>query len=327
MSESQSKNGDNNGKFKCKICNNDSGNELIIAHERQLGLGDQFEYILCSECKCLQIKEIPGNMDRYYPSDYYSFMEPVFPTKLNRFNFFLKKSLINYYMGNTDITGFFLSSVFDHPFPWLRKREIDFNSKILDIGSGAGRKLLSMQRSGFKNITGLDPFIAEDIIYPGNLKIFKKEISDIDDKFDFITLHHSFEHMPDPLMAIKQISRLLKPEGTALIRVPVSDSYAWHTYREFWVGLDAPRHLFLHTPKSINHLLNDTDLKIDEITYESGAFQFTGSEKYKRNLTLDTPDTIFSRKELKKFHAKAKELNRNSMGDSACFYLKKTGKN
>lgn len=309
--------------LKCKICGNESDNELIVATERLLGLGDKFDYFVCSKCFCLQIKDIPENIEKYYPSSYYSYHEAKFPSKLNRFNFFLKKSLIKYYMGYFDLTGFMLSYIFEHPFPWIRNKEINFDSKILDVGSGSGRKLLSLQRSGFVNLTGIDPFINEDIYYKNGLKILKKDISEIKEKYDFIMLHHSFEHMPNPEQIVKHISRLLNSDGCALIRIPVSDSYAWHKYREYWVGLDAPRHFFLHTPESMKILLNKTDMKIDEIVFDSTEFQFTGSEKYLRNLPFSTPDHIFTKKEFRQFKKEAKKLNANNQGDAACFYLKK----
>jgi SAM-dependent methyltransferase len=309
--------------IKCKICNNESGNELIVLQERQLGLGDKFDYIVCANCRCIQIKDFPSNMDRYYPAEYYAFDEPEFPSKLNWFNAFLKKSLINYYMGYTDPVGFMLSFVFEHPFPWIRKRQIDFNSKILDVGTGAGRKLLSLQRSGFRDLTGIDPYISGDMKYDNGVKILKKDISEIDEKYDFITLHHSFEHMPDPWNVVKHLDRLLNPEGMVIIRIPVADCHAWYKFREFWVGLDAPRHFYIHTPKSIEILLGQTNLYVDEIAFDSGPLQFIRSEKYRRGLTMSAPDDMFTKEDLKIFAEEAKILNRTKQGDMACFFIKK----
>ena len=312
--------------LRCKICEIESENELIIVQEKQLGLNDKFEYFVCSKCSCLQIKDIPENINKYYPPTYYSYQEAKFPSKLNRLNLFLKKSLINYYMGYFEMTGFLLSFLFDHPFPWIRKKEINFNSKILDVGTGSGRKILSLQRSGFTNLTGIDPFIDKDVYYKNGVKVLKREISEIDDKYDFIMLHHSFEHMQNPQQVIKHISRLLNSGGCALIRIPVSNCYAWYKYRENWYGLDAPRHFFLHTPQSINILLEKTDLKIDEIVFDSVINQFTGSEKNLRNLPFSSPDYNFSKKELRQFVNEVKKLNANGQGDQACFYLKKNPK-
>jgi len=308
---------------KCRICNNETGNETIVAQERQLGLGDKFEYLECSNCKCIQLKEIPSDMERYYPPEYYAFDEPRFPSKMNWLNSFLKKSLISYYMGYTDPAGFLLSFIYDHPFPWIRKRELSFDSKILDVGTGSGRKLLSLQRSGFRNLTGIDPYISGDLEYDNGLKILKKDISELDDSYDLITLHHSFEHMAQPASVVKHLSRLLNPGGVVVIRIPVGDCHAWHKYREFWVGLDAPRHFFLHTARSIEILLNETDLITDEIVFDSGPLQFIRSEKYLRGLTMSAPDDMFTKEDLRRFQEEAKKLNLNKQGDMACFYIKK----
>ena len=311
--------------LKCKICGNESGNELIVLQERQLGLGDRFEYIVCSDCKCIQIRNIPDNMNRYYPADYYAFDEPQFPSKLNWFNFFLKKSLIRFYMGYTDPVGFVLSKKFPHPFPWIRKRELDLNSRILDVGTGSGRKLLSLARSGFRDLTGIDPFIPGDIIHENGVRILRKNISEAEGEYDLITLHHSFEHMPDPHEVVKHIDRLLANNGTAVIRIPVADCHAWHLYGEFWVGLDAPRHFFIHTRKSIEILLKSTNLTIDEVVYDSGPLQFIRSEKYRMGLTMTAPDDMFTEEQLAFYSQEAEKLNREGNGDMACFYIKKTG--
>jgi SAM-dependent methyltransferase len=308
---------------RCRICNNETGNKIIIARERQLGLGDEFEYIECANCKCIQLKDIPDEMERYYPPEYYAFDEPRFPSELNWFNFFLKRSLISHYMGYFNPAGFLLSFIFDHPFPWIRKRELTFNSRILDVGTGSGRKLLSLQRSGFRHLTGIDPYISGDLEYEKGLKILKKDIEELDDRYDLITLHHSFEHMPDPARVIRHLSRLLDRGGVAVIRIPVGDCHAWHIYGEFWVGLDAPRHFFLHTRKSIEILLKETDLMIDDIVFDSGPLQFIRSEKYMRGLTMSAPEDIFTKEELMRFHDEAKALNLNEQGDMACFYIKK----
>jgi SAM-dependent methyltransferase len=309
--------------LKCKFCGNEKENELILAEEKQLGMGDKFEYFVCFNCHCIQIKKVPEDLGKYYPANYYSYQEPTFPSRLNRLNSYIKESLIQYYLGYPDLTGFLTSFVFDHPFPWLRKKEVKLDSSILDIGTGAGRKILSLQRSGFTNITGIDPFLEKDIKPDGGLKILKRDLYEIHDKFDFIMLHHSLEHMPDQEEAIRHIGTILNDNGRVLIRIPVANTFAWRKYRENWIGLDAPRHLYIHSVKSMGILTGRTDLEIEEVIFDSGTYQFTGSEKYLKKLPLSTSDDIFSKEEMKKFEKDALDLNRKKDGDQACFYLKK----
>ncbi len=311
------------GNIKCKICGNKKENVLFSAKERQFGTLEEFTYLICSACQCIQILTIPEEIGKYYPSEYYSFDNPVFPTKLTTLRAFLKKSLAKHYMGYFSVPGLILSLFFDHPFPWIRKKEIDFNSRILDIGSGSGRKLLSLYRSGFRNLIGIDPYIEKDIVYPEGIIIRKMELSEVQGEFDFIMLHHSFEHMSDPLNALYHVHRLLTREGCVLIRIPVADSLAWNKYRDYWRGLDAPRHFFIHTKSSMTILAEKAGFYIDEILYDSTRLQFTDSEKYIRGLTINDSDNIFPKKELKVFDREAEKLNRLKQGDTACFYLKK----
>ncbi len=49
------------------------------------GIGETFCYFQCAECKCLQIVEIPSNMARYYPENYYSFQQKIHSNRVVRF--------------------------------------------------------------------------------------------------------------------------------------------------------------------------------------------------------------------------------------------------
>jgi len=61
----------------CKICNNSRNNKTFHVKEMMFGLRDEFKYFECSNCECLQIEEIPQNIAKYYPGNYYSFHSPV----------------------------------------------------------------------------------------------------------------------------------------------------------------------------------------------------------------------------------------------------------
>ena len=306
----------------CRICGNTTNNRSFIAKERMLGLNDEFDYFECSNCLCIQISEIPKDMDRYYPAGYYSYKQPVFPTKLTGIRYFLKKSLAGYFMGKFNFVGFLLSPFYENPFTWLKPNVVNFNSKILDVGSGTGRMLLSMKRSGYQNLTGIDPYNNEDIFYDNGVRVFKKDIFEIEEQFDLIMLHHSFEHMQNPKDILQELRKHIAPGGNLVIRIPVANSYAWRKYQTHWVQLDAPRHFFLHTIKSMTILAKECALELQSAEYESTAFQFTGSEKYLRGIGFSEKTTIFSKKQMKTFGKESKRLNQINDGDTVCFYLR-----
>ena len=142
--------------------------------------------------------------------------------------------------------------------------------------------------------------------------------------------HHSFEHIPDPTETLWSVSRLLTKKGICLIIVPTVSSYAWEHYRENWIQLDAPRHFFLHSIKSITLLAKKVNLNLEEIVYNSTDFQFWGSEQYLKNIPLKDPrsygvdpsNSIFSNTEITVFKQKAKKLNLKNQGDACAFFLR-----
>lgn len=321
-----------NSNFQCRICGNTNGNKKFIAREMLFGTKEEFEYYECASCKCVQIKGIPPNIGKYYPSDYNSFYRAK-KIRDNIVKKFLKAIMAKHYLtDNYNPLGKFLLKLFDPGFlEKIKKTNVSFNSRILDVGSGNGLRLVGLARNGFTNITGIDPFIKEDIFYDNGIKIFKKNIFELEGKFDMIMLNHALEHIDEPLSVMNEINRLLSPSGTALIRIPIANSYSWRKYEVNWVALDPPRHLFLHTTESIKILAGKSGFELTNIMYDSTAYQFWGSEQYlkdipmrdKRSYYENPRKSIFTKDQIEQYEIKAKELNAKGEGDAACFYLKK----
>jgi SAM-dependent methyltransferase len=213
----------------------------------------------------------------------------------------------------------------------LQKTNVTKYSRILDVGCGSGLLLYRLRNLGFSNCTGLDPFITSDIIYKNGLTIYKNEVINFKGQWDLIMLHHSFEHVPNPLETFQSVSRLLAKDGQCLIRIPIVPSYAWEHYRTNWVQLDAPRHFFLHSLESIRILAKNSGLEVKDIEYDSSEFQFVGSELYLKDIPLrhlkkslgDIIKSNFSNREIKNYKEMAKKLNANKQGDQAAFILSK----
>ena len=143
--------------------------------------------------------------------------------------------------------------------------------------------------------------------------------------------HHSFEHLPDQQAHLKQAFNLLKPDGMALLRIPTVSSWAWQEYGVNWVQLDAPRHLYLHSLKSMQRLAEQTGFKTEKVSYDSNALQFWGSMQYQQDIPLRDPrswaespqNSLFTRQQMHEFSYRARELNNVNQGDQAAFYLRK----
>jgi SAM-dependent methyltransferase len=296
-----------------------------------LGFRDRFEYLECGRCGCLRLKNVPSELSRYYPPRYYSFSESAAP-QVRWIGMTVRRIRSELLLHGSPRLASLVSRRRGEPawLPWLRGH-VSTRSQILDVGCGTGHLLLELRKQGFRHLRGVDPFISNTIRYPNGVTIHKRQLEDVAGTFEFIMLHHSFEHMPRPLEVLERIFHLLRPGGTVLLRIPLADSVAWHTYGTDWVQLDAPRHLFLHTNASIALLASRSGFIITDVRYDSSAFQFWGSEQYARDIPLRSPlsygenpaASIFSARQIVDFDRRARELNQAEAGDQAGFVLRR----
>ena len=314
--------------MQCRICNNSDHNVEYRVREMQFGLRDVFGYFQCSKCGCLQIKEFPPDMSRYYPRDYYSYQAPSYPSHgmVRKITCFYFKHLLK--------QGFpFLwpiDEVMPARFPVfkaLSRVKINTQTRILDVGCGGGEVLWLLKEFGYENVLGVDPYLDSDVTYTNGLTVKKCEMSLITGKWDVIMFNHSFEHVHNPRETLEQVFNHLDESGVCIIRIPVADSYAWKRYKENWADLDAPRHFFLHTRSSMDCLAKQTGFQVRQVKYDSVGFQFHGSEAYKKNISLQESIHCYSKatRLFRRlfFSAWALWLNRIRRGDSAVFYLVK----
>lgn len=296
------------------------------------GTRDSFEYLECNQCGCLQIVQIPNNMNKYYSSDkYYSFQKR---TKVSDYKKFFQKKRNQYLLLNNDFLGRLINIFLPYPFfQLLGTLNLDQNSRILDVGCGSNSFLYLLDDLKFNNLIGIDPYINNEN-HTKNLEILKKDIFELEDspKFDLIILNHSIEHMSEHLKVMNKIEAILSKTGTCIILMPVKTNYIWDLYKTNWVQIDAPRHFLIHTIKSFDFLLEKTNLYIKKVIFDSNEFQFWGSEQYKKDIALYDKDSylinpkksIFKKTDIDEFKKRSIDLNKNSLGDQAIFILKKS---
>lgn len=315
--------------FNCRICGNNKDNDEYYITEMMFGFRDKFKYIKCSNCGCLQIEEIPANIKKYYPPNYYSFSD-----KENYFRRILNKKRDKFSNGYNSLIGKYLVNKYGHSelFNWLKEVNIKSEDKILDIGCGDGKILYKLADWGMNNLTGIDPFIIRSRTYKNKIKIIKSTLEELNcEQYDLIMLHHSLEHMEHQFDTLKKVNQLLKLNKVVIVRIPVIDTVAWKEYGTNWVQIDAPRHFFLHSTKSMNYLAEKTGFRVYKTKFDSSSFQFWGSEQYRRNIPLHSKQSylvnpsksIFDAAEIKQYETRAKELNEAQLGDQAVFYLRK----
>jgi SAM-dependent methyltransferase len=303
------------------------------------GTREPFDYFECSNCKTLQIVDVPADLARHYPGNYLGDgltgdgrqARPAGP----RLTTFLKRQRFAYALHGRNPIGLLLSKwrapYFPYPLDWLRHAQAGFESRILDVGCGAGQLLEALQRQGFTAVLGQDKF--QQKFLPG-VRVERKPFEDLDGSFDLIMLHHSFEHMPDPVPALQALKRLCAPEGTILLRIPVAACEAWKQYGVNWYQIDAPRHLVIPSERGLRLVAQQLGLDIARVEYDSNETQFACSEQYAQGVPLrdarsfyfDRQTDLFTDEQKAVFRSRAAQANAAGVGDQACFYLTHAGR-
>lgn len=186
--------------------------------------------------------------------------------------------LTDYYAGyaGDGLLDFSLKSGSRHP--WLRRLFHRFSgdvdprdfidapkgARILDYGCGSGGCLADFHARGYA-ISGaeLSSRVVEQCMQSGfdvrQVQSFSRIPFD-DAEFDIVYLMQVFEHLRDPNLFLKELSRVLKPGGILYLAVPNADSIWRRVFGCNWVsGWFAPFHLFLYGAKGLTALAHKHD--------------------------------------------------------------------
>lgn len=176
------------------------------------------------------------------------------------------------YISHTDAKR----SLFEKAYHFVKnialKNKLDLINKLqhekgslLDIGAGTGDFLTVAKNNGWR-ITGIEPSekakhiaIQKGVSFSENSQVLENH------SFDVITMWHVLEHVPNLDTQIKELKRLLKPNGTIIIAVPNFKSYDAKHYGKFWAALDVPRHLWHFSKTSIKLLFEKEGMKLVQV--------------------------------------------------------------
>lgn len=288
------------------------------------GTRDRFDYFECVSCGTVQIMTVPDErtLARHYPEEYYSFAQ----RRKNPLAQWLIAQRDRHVLSLSNVGGALIGRFrMDPVLQVLARASLRPEQRILDVGCGVGRMLDRLARAGFSDLLGVDPFIARDVQTAAGVPIRKAQLGEISGSFDVIMFNHSLEHVADPVSVLKDAEARLARGGAIVVRVPTPSSDAWQIYRTDWVQLDAPRHIVLPSREGAAIMARQAGLAVEDVIDDSGAFQFLGSERYRRDIPLrdGAGDSLFGADEMARFAKRAVELNALHRGDQAMFVMRR----
>lgn len=153
------------------------------------------------------------------------------------------------------------------------------NGKLLDVGCGNGSFLAMMQKLGW-NVSGVEPDANAAMIARERLGVpvtigTLEDADFLDDSFDAVTAHHVIEHMHDPFGFLREVLRILKPDGKLVVTTPNIESWGHRLFRKSWRGLEPPRHLHIFSPKTLR-------ISAEQIGYRVESLRTTARSAWER---------------------------------------------
>jgi 2-polyprenyl-3-methyl-5-hydroxy-6-metoxy-1,4-benzoquinol methylase len=209
-------------------------------------------YVKCRVCGLVYQNPQPvlKDIEERYNNDYFNY---EYRNEENFFNLML--------LGLKDI-GFGPSKLSQ----WKHKR-------FLDIGCATGKLLEYMKNLGWQ-VQGVE-LCKESAEY--GIKKRKVPISPgtlaeahLDDEyFSLIHFSHLIEHVMDPYALLKEVRRILRPDGMAVITTPNCDGFQARVLGTHWRSAIAD-HLFLFSKKTLSRLLKSMHFTIHNIVTWGG---------------------------------------------------------
>lgn len=319
-------------EYSCRVCGSANRKATFSVKEMMFGTRDAFAYDECLTCRSLQLRTVPDpeTLSRFYPKDYYSFaLSHSDRDPLRRFLFWLETERDKAFFGLRSPLGQLLKLLKpkhgSRLLPIMRSAGLRAGQRVLDIGCGDGALLNQLAKLGFKDLAGIDPFIATDAMTSHGVPIQRRQLVDVQDSFDLIMFHHSFEHVSSPRDELLSAGLKLRDKGRCLIRIPTPSSEAWEVYGTDWVQLDAPRHLTLISRPGMNTLAEQCGFSVVDVIDDATGWSYLASELCRRGIPHGGQDMAshFPRSSIHDCEVRAAAANQAHRGDQAAFILAK----
>jgi SAM-dependent methyltransferase len=244
-------------KSHCLICDGKIRVLLRGLTDNRFGSPGRYNIAKCNQCGVLQTTPVPGKKEiKQLYETYYNFGNQSGKTYTK-----LRKTFFN-----SLAFRLWMAMDGDISFHSFRGR-----GQLLDVGCNEGRGLVFYSMNGFSP-EGLElneraaksARIAGFIVHTKPLEDFQPE-----NLFDVVVLSNVIEHSLNPKKMLKNVRRILKPEGLLLISCPNSQSWLRWFFRRSWINWHVPFHLFHFSSKTLFPLLKSSGFEIKDLRFST----------------------------------------------------------
>ncbi len=154
---------------------------------------------------------------------------------------------------------------------------IAHNSRVLDIGCGFNGNLLKNIEPQIESAVGIDLSVDENA-NSEKIKLLRHDLNERlpfpDEEFDVVTTLANLEHLKDPLQNLREIFRVLKPNGKMLLTAPTFGAKPVLEFLSFRLNLVSPAEIRDHKNYFSKIILLDWCQAVGFSRAEHKYFQF-----------------------------------------------------
>lgn len=259
---------------ECLLCGGDLGPVYEGLWDDRFGSTGRYDIVRCRMCGTEQTvpRLEPAAMRALY-EQYYNF-EMVIATdaqkNIARHKIYgdLREAFIN-----SPLYRFWLAVDGDVSFHTFESSNSPTRQRLLDVGCNEGRGLERHRAYGFE-AEGLElNRTAAERARGRGFTVHTVPLAELntDNPFDIVVLSNVIEHSLDPRSMLKDIWRILKPNGEIWISVPNSRSVFRHLFNRRWINWHVPYHVVHFTPQTLELLLLQEHFTVRSMDFLSPA--------------------------------------------------------
>jgi MoaA/NifB/PqqE/SkfB family radical SAM enzyme/SAM-dependent methyltransferase len=231
----------------CKLCGSTLKKNVISARDYETDCDMIFNVVQCPNCDLVYTSPHPSMEDLFkyfYREDYVCYQSGGVATHL-REEFLCKSRLKNL------------------------KGMLPSKARFLDVGCSYGYFIGYLKRNTDWDVYGCEPDQkAADLARSQGLQVTVSTLEEAgypSNYFDMVYMSHVLEHVLEPLKAVQEVYRILRPGGILLTENPDFGSKTRPFFGPYWWGYHLPRHLTHFTHKAMTDMLTRSGFQVERI--------------------------------------------------------------
>ncbi|HUR86502.1 MAG TPA: methyltransferase domain-containing protein [Solirubrobacteraceae bacterium] len=230
---------------RCPLCGGAS-QLAFVTRDRNRAIGDErFEYRRCEACRSLYLRNVPADLGRFYPSEYFGRPSIDELRALARGSEAYRAEVLRRHAGG---------------------------GRLAEIGPGDGIFTVQALDAGFE-VSAIEMDAAACAHLRAMLGIEVVESAAPQDALRTLTplravaAWHVLEHLPDPWALVDAAADALEPGGVLIVATPNPAAFGLRVLGGRWPHVDAPRHLFLIPHETLAAHARGVGLEPVELTH------------------------------------------------------------